>query len=204
MKDLFRGKVFGLQVSRVIEFLTLSDILMISGWGLITPIIAVFFTEQVEGGTVALAGLASTAYFLTKSLLQIPVARFIDRERGEWDDWRVMVVGSLIISASAFSYIFVRYPWQVIAVQIMYGVGGALSYPSWLAIFTRHIDRRHEGFEWSIYFTSIDVGAALTGAIGGLLAAAFGYKLVFIIVGTTSLIGTFFLAGITRELKKRA
>lgn len=200
---IFKRMIAGLKVNKVIEYLTFSDILMLSGWGMINPIIAVFFTDQVIGGSVALAGLASTVYFVTKSIIQLPVARFIDVRRGEWDDWKVMVLGSLVISLSAFLYIFVKYPWQVMAVQILYGVGGALSYPSWLAIFTRHIDSHEEGFEWSLYYTATDLGAALTAAIGGLLAASFGYKLVFVVVGVLSLAGTVFLAGITRELKKR-
>lgn len=202
MKNYFRNLVVGLKVNRVIEFMTLSDFMMLSGWGLISPIIAVFFTNQIVGGSVALAGLASTAYFLTKSVLQIPIARFIDMKKGEWDDYYVMMAGSFIITISAFSYIFIKYPWQVIAVQILYGIGGALSYPSWLAIFTRHIDRKEEGFEWSIYYTATDIGAALTGGLGGLLAATYGYKLVFVIVGTMSFLGTLFLSGVTRELKK--
>ena len=176
---------------------------MLSGWGLVNPIIAVFFTEQVEGGNVALAGLASTVYFLVKSIVQIPVARFIDLKRGEWDDYWTMIIGSLIISMSAFLYLFVRLPWQVIAVQAIYGVGGALSYPSWLAIFTRHIDKREEGFEWSFYYTATDLGAALTAGLGGLLASSFGYNLVFVIVGLASLAGTAFLAGIVGVNKKR-
>ena len=190
-------------MNRVIEFLTLSDMLMLSGWGLITPIIAVFFTEQVEGGSVALAGLASTVYFLVKSFLQIPVARFIDSRRGEWDDYWIMIIGSLIISLSAFLYIFVKVPWQVVAVQVVYGIGGALSYPSWLAIFTRHIDKSEEGFEWSLYTTATDLGAALTAGLGGLMVSFFGYNLVFALVGIFSLGGTAFLAGVTRSLKKR-
>lgn len=204
MKSYFRNLVVGLKVNRVIEFMTVSDFMMLSGWGLISPIIAVFFTNQIVGGSVALAGLASTAYFLTKSVLQIPIARFIDMRKGEFDDYWVMMAGSFIITISAFSYIFIKYPWQVIAVQMLYGIGGALSYPSWLAIFTRHIDRKEEGFEWSIYYTATDIGAALTGGLGGLLAAAYGYKLVFVIVGVMSLIGTFFLSGVTRELKRNS
>lgn len=202
MKNYFRSLVLGMKVNRVIEFMTMSDFMMLSGWGLVSPIIAVFFTNQIVGGSVALAGLASTAYFLTKSVLQIPIARFIDMKRGEWDDYYVMMAGSVIITISAFAYIFIKYPWQVILVQMLYGIGGALSYPSWLAIFTRHIDRREEGFEWSIYYTATDIGAALTGGLGGLLAASYGYHLVFVIVGVMSLLGTIFLSGVTRELKR--
>ena len=201
--QFFKRLFVGLKVNKVIEFLTLSDILMMSGWGLITPIIAVFFTEQVRGGSVALAGLASTVYFLTKSFMQIPVARFIDLRRGEWDDYWIMITGSLIISLSAFLYIFVRLPWHVVLVQMVYGLGGSLSYPSWLAIFTRHVDRKQEGFEWSLYYTTTDLGAALTAGLGGLLAANFGYQLVFIIVGVASLWGTAFLGIMAHDFKKR-
>jgi len=199
---IFKKLFVGLRVNRVIEYMTLADVLMLSGWGLITPIIAVFFTEQVEGGSVALAGLASTTYFLVKSIFQIPIARIIDKRRGEWDDYKVMIAGSLIITTSAFLYTMVSLPWHVIAIQVLYGFGGALTYPSWLAIFTRHVDRQEMGFEWSLYYTATDLGAAFTAGLGGLLAATFGYNLVFLIVGVLSLLGTLFLAGITRELKK--
>lgn len=203
MVNALRRLFSPIKINQVIQYLTYSDILMLSGWGLISPIIAVFFTEQIKGGSVALAGFASAVYFLVKSVVQIPVARYIDLKRGEWDDYWVMITGSLLITLAAFLFIFAQYPWQVITIQIIYGVGGALSYPSWLAIFTRHIDKKQEGLDWSIYFTTTDIGAALSGALGGLLAAALGYKIVFFLVGVISLLGTFFLAGITRKLKKR-
>lgn len=203
MRSLFKRYFSGIKINKVIEYLTFSDILMMSGWGLISPIIAVFFTDQIKGGTVELAGFASATYFLTKSVVQIPVARFIDVRRGERDDYLVMIIGSLFITLSAFSYMVIQYPWQVFLVQIMYGIGGGFSYPSWLAIFTRHIDRKEEGFEWSIYYTTIDLGAALTSGLGALLVTQLGYKPVFAIVGILSFLGTLFLAGIAHNLRKR-
>ncbi len=201
MKRFFR-RFLDVKVNDVIRFLTYSDLLMLSGWGIASPILAVFFTDNIKGGSVVLAGLATTAYLLTKSVIQIPVARYIDLRRGELDDFWVMITGSLIVALCAFLYIFVTLPWQVIAVQILYGVGTALSFPAWQAIFTRHIDRRQEGSEWSIYFTATDIGAALAAALGGLMAQQLGYKSVFILVGIFSLCGTFFLAGVTRRLRK--
>lgn len=193
----------GIKINQVIQFLTYSDILMLSGWGLINPILAVFVTEQVIGGSVALAGLAATVYFATKSIVQVPVARWIDLHKGEKDDYFVMVAGSLLITSSAFLFSWVTYPWQVFVAQFINALGGALSYPSWLAIFTRHIDKNEAGLEWSLYYTATDLGAALTAGTGGFLAATIGYKYLFLIVGTMSLIGTIFLAGVTRRIKKR-
>jgi len=51
---------------------------------------------------VLLAGLASTVYLITKSIFQIPVARVIDKKKGERDDFWFMIVGSLLITLSAF------------------------------------------------------------------------------------------------------
>lgn len=190
-------------VNPVIRFLTYSDILMMSGWGLIAPIMAVFITDQVPGGNVEVAGLASTIYFLIKSFLQIPVARYIDKKKGENDDFAVMILGSMIITISAFLFIFVQSVWQLYAVQVLYGIGGALSYPSWLALFTRHIDKHEEGLEWSLYYTTTDLGAALTAGLGGFIASSFGYEWVFVSVGISSLFGTLFLYGTRHYLYKR-
>lgn len=193
----------GIKIDKIIQFLTYSDILMLSGWGLINPILAVFFTEQIIGGSVAVAGLASTIYFATKCVFQIPIARFIDLRKGEWDDFWIMIFGSLLITLAPFMLIFATFPWHIYIIQIIHGVGGALSYPSWMAIFTRHIDKKEEGLEWSLYYTATDIGSALTAGLGGFLALTFGYRNLFAIVGVLSLIGTLFLSGVTANLKRR-
>jgi MFS family permease len=200
-KNFLKRFASRIKINRVIQFLTYSDILMLSGWGLVNPILAVFFTDKIIGGSVAIAGIASTIFFLTKSILQIPLARAIDAKKGEWDDFWIMVIGSLLISVSAFSFMFARYPWHIYVIQVVNGLGCALSYPGWLAIFTRHIDRNHESLEWSLYYTAIDLGSALTAALGGFIASAFGYQNLFALVGILSLLGTAFLMGVTGKLK---
>lgn len=203
MQNISRKKRKRFDINAVVQFLTYSDILMMSGWGLVLPIISVFFSGQIAGGDVKFAGLASTVYFIVKSVVQIPVARMVDKHKGEKDDFWVMVAGSLLISLSAFLYMFATTKAHVYGIQVLYGIGGALSYPTWLAIFTRHVDKNKEGLEWSLYYTSVDVGSALTAGLGGLLAASFGYQFLFWLVGVSSIAGTMFLIGIREEMKKR-
>ncbi|MFH1561625.1 MAG: MFS transporter [Patescibacteria group bacterium] len=193
----------GININRVIQFMTYSDVAMMGGWGLINPILAVFFTDQIIGGSIVVAGLATAVYFVTKSILQIPIARYVDLKRGEQDDFWIMIAGSLLITLSAFLFIGAKYPWHIYLIQFLSGVGGALSYPTWLAIFTRHIDRCEEGLEWSLYYTAVDLGSALAAGLGGVLVSQFGYQTVFLLVGLTSFLGTLFLAGIARNIKKR-
>lgn len=180
-------------INKVIRFLTFSDILMLSGWGLVNPIFAVFVTDQIQGGGVEIAGLAITIFLLTKSLTQVPIAWVIDRRKGEVDDFWVMIAGSLIIALSAFLFIFAKTISHILLIQIISGFGTALSYPSWLAIFTRHVDYHKEGFEWSIYFTLTDLGGALAAGLGGTIANYLGFQPLFLLVGLLSLLGTAFL-----------
>jgi DHA1 family quinolone resistance protein-like MFS transporter len=201
MKRYFRH-FLDLRINEVIKFLTLSDLLVLSGWGIVNPILAVFFTDNIIGGSVVLAGFATTTYLITKSILQVPVARFIDIKKGEIDDFWFMIAGSLLTTLVAFMYIFIKYPWQVIASQVVAGIGAGLSFPAWQAIFTRHVDEQMESSEWSLYFTATDIGGAFAAALGGFMALHFGYPTIFIVVGLFSLAGTLFLAGAARKLRR--
>jgi len=195
-----KGKI----INHVAQVLTVSDILILSGFGLISPIFAVFITHQIKGANLAAVGLASTIYFLIKSGLQVPLAQLIDRIRGERDDFLAMFIGSLIVSFTPLLYIFIRSVPQLFFVQAIYGIGGALSYPPWLAIFTRHITKKKMGWEWSVYYTSVDfVGAAAAG-VGGFLAERLGFRSLFLLVSLISFLGTFWLLKVCQSLKDKA
>ncbi|KKS73988.1 MAG: hypothetical protein UV45_C0016G0010 [Candidatus Azambacteria bacterium GW2011_GWB1_42_72] len=168
----------------------MGDIMFFSAFGLIGPIFAIFVTKQIAGATIATVGFAATLNLLTKAILQMPVARYIDRHKGEKDDFKFMVAGSTLVSVVPFIYLFVSMPWHLYLAQIVLGIGGALANPGWYAIFTRHIDRGREGTEWTL--ENIGVGLAAAGAAavgGGVLAENFGFYNLFLIVGVLSLVG---------------
>lgn len=143
------------EVNQVIRVLTFSDLIFMSGFGLLAPIFAIYITDQIEGATLAVVGIASTIYLVTKSLGQIPAAYFIDKIRGERDDYWSMVVGSLIVSAIPLLYIAISNVWALYLVQFIYGFSVAFTFPSWMAIFTRHVDKNKEGFEWGYISRSL-------------------------------------------------
>lgn len=188
-------------VNKIVQALTVSDILILSGLGLIAPIFAVFITDQIQGGDLRAVGLSSTIYLLAKSGFQVPLAQVVDRIKGERDDFWMMVAGSLIISLTPLLYIFIKTVPQLFLVQAIYGLGGALSYPPWLAIFTRHVDKEKTGWEWSVYYTSIDLSGALAAGLGGLLAEKLGFKPLFLLVSLVSFLGSFWLFKVSEDLR---
>lgn len=187
---------------KIVRTLILSDIFIISGFGLISPILAVFFTDQIRGGGVGVAGFASTIFLLVKSASILPIARFLDYTKGEKDDFYAMVCGSVLTSFVPFLYLVIKTPIEVYAAQMIYGLGEALSYPSWLAIFTRHIGKKKTGFTWGLYYMLTDVFGAVTAGIGGVLASYLGFKPLFVLVGVMSLVGSSVLLFFYSEIRK--
>jgi len=190
------------RINSLIKILTYSDLLIISGWGLVNPIFAVYLSTKIKNGNLELAGLAMAVFYITKSFLQIPVARFIDSIKGELDDMITMAVGTCIISIVPFLYAQVSTAAQVLLLQAFYGIGYALVTPGWLAIFTRHLDRHQEAEEWSVYNSMTSLGAALAGALGGFIAEKFGFQVLFLAVGIICIAGTSLLYFVYQDLRQ--
>lgn len=182
-----------LRANPVIKALTVSDIFIVSGFGLASPIFAVFLTENIKGGSLEVVGLAATIYLLTKSLAQLPAAEIIDRIKGERDDFGAMFFGSMAVSFVPLLYLVARTPIHIYFIQFLYGLSQAFTFPSWMAIFTRHIDRQKEGLEWGTYYTLVDLSAAATAVVGGFLADKLGFGPVFVLVSLFSFVGSFWL-----------
>lgn len=201
MENEQRGYFSLKEINPVIRFLTISDFLLVGGWGLVTPIFAIFIVDSVKGGNVEVVGVATAVYLITKSLSQIPMGFFIDKFRGERDDYLFMIIGSFLFSAVPLFYLIINTPMELYLVQFFYGIAAAATYPSWYAIFTRHMDRNKEGVEWGIYNTLVDLGAAGAAAIGGLMASSFGFIYLFVIVSAISFVGSSFLLMVKKNMR---
>lgn len=190
-----------MKINNLIKFLTLSYILLVSGWGFVGPVFAIFITKQIEGGTLELVGFATAASLLVRAIFQMPFARFVDSKKGEIDDFVVMAIGSLILSVSPFLHIWASKPIHILILQGMMGFGWAMVLPGWQAIFTRHIDRQREAEEWSICNTMVGLFAALAGALGAFLADSVGFDNLFLIVSTVTAAGCVFLYFVYQDLR---
>lgn len=189
-------------MNRTIKLLMLSDILIFTGFGLITPILAIFIKDNLVGGTIFAAGFASTLFLVTKSSIQLPFSRYVDRSE---DKIKWLIVGTFLISLVPVVYIFSEHIYFIYAAEILHGIGGGLAYPTWLGLWSTHLDKKQESFEWSLYSTGISVGTAITAVIGAFLAEFVGFTVTFLAVGLMSLAGCgilFFLERKKESIKK--
>lgn len=187
------GNYFFKDVNPVIRFLILSDTVFMGASGLLGPIFALFVEDFIDGGNAAVAGLAAGIFLFTKSVMQIPIAHFVDKIRGERDDFWLMFVFTILISITPLFYIVIDTPIQLYIIQFILGLFTAFTFPTYMAIFTRHIDKEKEGTEWGVYFTLTDLTGAAMAAVGGYLATIYGFHSLIVLVAVFSILGALLL-----------
>ena len=177
-------------MDKIIKYLIVSDIFLITGFGLIDPFLAVFIKDKLINGSLLAAGFATTLFLIAKSIIQLPFSKYIDNHK---EKIKYLIIGTLIVSISPFILILANKIEHVYLAQIIRGIGAGLAVPTWLGLFTTHIDKGKESYEWSIYITLVGLGIALSGLIGATIASFLGFKFAFFIVGILSLIGSLIL-----------
>lgn len=186
-------------MNKVILLLILSDILILSAFGLISPIFAIFLKEGISGGSIAAAGLASAIFFIIKSVVQLPLARYVDTKKGKLG---FLWAGTFLIVLVPFFYALSPTIKYIYLTQAVYALGAAMAYPAWFSLFTIHLDKKHRGFEWSLWSTGVGIGAAITAYLGALTAESFGFDKLFYIVGFVSLLGMITLLFLSKKFIK--
>ena len=191
-------------INPIIRFLIISDVVLAGAAGLLGPIFALFIEDFIQGGNAAVAGVAAGVYLFTKSILQIPIANFIDKIRGEKDDFWLMFIFTILIAFIPLFYLVISTPFQLYIVQFALGFFTAFTFPSYMAIFTRHIDKEKEGTEWGVYFTFTDLIGAALAIVGGYVATTQGFPTLIVAVVVVSFVGAMLLWPIKPYTKTRS
>jgi len=176
-------------INKIVFFLIKADFLFFSGLGLVSPVFAVFLTDKLKDGNVEVAGFAVAIYWIVRSVFEIPVAKFLDKHRGERDDLIFLVGGYFIVALVHFGYTQATLSWHIYILEFIYGVAMAFAAPGWSAIFTRHIDKGKEGLEWGIEHVAYSAGIGIAGIISGIVVTKYGFNTLFIIAGIVAVVG---------------
>jgi MFS family permease len=128
---------------------------------------------------VALVGTTISGFGLARLLVDLP-AGYLSERFGR----RFLVVGGPAITAvaSIFSGLAANF-WQLLVFRFMAGAGSAM-YMTGAIIFLADItDESNRGRLMSLYQGSLLIGSSLGPAVGGLVAALFGFRAPFYLLG---------------------
>ena len=189
-------------MNRTMKLLLLSDIFVLTGFGLIQPILAIYINDGgVNGGTMLTAGMASALFILTKSLVQLPFGHYVDSQASK-ERW--LILGTLLMAAVPIIYLSASSIYQIYLAELIYGLGSGLAYPTWLGLWSVNLDRGRESFQWSIYHTTTGVGTAATGAGGAAMASQVGFSATFLLAGLLCIVGCLVLFVLERRCAGKA
>jgi len=185
------------KINKVIKTLIASNFFLSSGWGLLAPVFAIFLVENIAVGSTAegakIAGYAALIFWVLKSILQIPISKYVDNTKGEKDDFWFMTIGTFIGGLVPFGFLLSYLPWHIYALQAVWAVAMAMLVPSRNAVFSRFLDKGREAFAWGIDSTIMGLGTGICGAFGGLIVALFGFRAVFFFAGIGTMLSALLL-----------
>jgi len=200
-RAIFRS-IASYNINIIIKILILSDFLIFAAYQLFTPIFAIFISEKISAD-LEVIGIATGIYLFSKALFEMPVGIMIDKSKSEKDDLLAAIFGTVLVGIVYFSYNFVNSVSQLYVAQGFLGLGAAIAYPGWYTIFTRHIDKGKEGFEWSLYDVLLGVGMAASAALGGFIADKYSFGVLFVLVAIVTFVGAFLLFLIKDRIYKK-
>ncbi len=181
------------KINPLVRILIVSDMLMVGAMGMFAPLYALFVEESVIDANELVVGMSITIYLLSRSILQIPIATFLDKVKGERDDYFFLATFSVLVGVLYLGFLFVDQVWQLFLMQFLLGLCVAITYPSYMAIFTRHVDKHMEGTEWGVYQTFVDLSTAALATIGGYVATIVGFDALIIMVSILCISGALLL-----------
>lgn len=150
---------------------------------MLAPIYAIF-AEDI-GATIFQISLLAFVFLSAKVLFTFVVKTFgDDLVEKEY----MLLAGFLLRAVAWFSFAFVGSIIPLFLIQVVLGAGEAFGNPSFNAIFAEHLDQgKHiqEYAEWGIINS---VSAALGTLVGGAIVTAFGFDVLFILMGIIALI----------------
>jgi len=181
-------------INRTVQIMLLYLFCIVTVESLWAPIFAVFITNAVAGATLRTVGFALAIYAIAKSVVQVPLAKFLDKTKGEKDDFYALIAGAVVAVIYPFALLWVSRVWHLYVLEMLSGLGTAALMAAYYSLFARHVDKGEEGFEWSLFSVGgMTVSGAIGSALGGILADTFGFHLLFLINGTVNLAVLFLL-----------
>ncbi len=187
-----------LQLNKIIKYLILSDLIFYTGWGLISPIFAIFIKDMILNGTAFVIGLASGINLITRSLLRVPFGVYSDKSAKK--AYGFMFFGLLISALIPIGYAYSSTPMHIYILQAILGASLSMSTAGWTCIYSRNLDRGKESTEWGVDAVAVGIGPGIAGIVGGLAVTYFSYTSVFMAVAAIGMIGVLLLLFVKKDI----
>lgn len=140
------------------------------------PVVPLFAVAL--GASPVEVGLINSSFLLMSGLLALPLGVLSDR----FGRRRIVLSGLVLAALSSALLFWSRSPGELAAIFLVFGIGLAMLGPSLMAQVADISPADYLGRAYGWYTLAIYTGMGLGPAVGGLLAARWGYRPVFLAV----------------------
>ena len=151
------------------------------------PIFSVFVVTNIAGGNVQLAASAISTYLIFRVIFEIIIGRYLSK--GKKYELHTIILGIAIIS---ISYIGLSLSGNIPTVLLFISTAGAgigIMSPSSSSIFSTHLDKNREPYEWGMHDAFVFGSMALATALGGFIVSQYGFRFLFMLAALVNIIG---------------
>ena len=177
------------------KILLFSESIILFAGALFGPIYAIFVEEI--GGDILDASTAFAIFSITSGVVVFLISRMEDRIK---EQELLVVVGYAIIGLGYFGYLFVQTPLHLFLLQAFIGVGIALYLPASDAMYSKHLDYTHAASNWGMWEGMNRLVLGVGALAGGLIVSAFGFPILFILMGIVCLASALFIFLLPRRV----
>lgn len=153
----------------IVRVLTLTDTLVWAGYFMNNAIVAIYLSDKIDIDPIRAIGFGYAIFLVSRSLFQIPIAKFLDRHKSSKDGLYAIVIGGLLMALAFISYLFIAHEYHLYLIQVGFGLGAALYLPAWRKTFTKNVDAGGEGSDWAIADTITTLSAAILTAFAAYI-----------------------------------
>ena len=129
-------------------------------------------------------GMLLSGFFWTYASFLILAGWLVDRYDVRW----VFCIGFILWSGATLATGFVSGFAALMVLRLFLGAGESVAYPSYSKIIASSFPQTHRGIANSLIDMGSKIGPALGTLAGGLLVAHYGWRVLFFVMGTLSLI----------------
>jgi len=152
------------------------------------PIYAIFVEEI--GGSLFDASFAAGLFALTAAITTVIAGTYVDNIR---ENKQVLVLGYVITGLGFLGYTYIDSVLGLFVVEMVLGVGEAVSWPAFDALYSRHLDKHKEGSEWAAYEAMAYLVGFFGAMAGGLIVTLFTFGTLFSLMAALCFISAVYL-----------
>ena len=174
--------------SPIVKAFIISELFLWSSWYAIIPIFGVFVVKDVPGGNIELAASGYSVYLVSRVIFELVCGKTFSNS-SEHKKLYVSIFGLILAGLGTLAFALTKSLALIFIAFGIIGLGIGIASPVKNSLFSTHLDKNKETTEWGIYDAVVYICIALSTALGGFIAAGYGFQIFFVIAGIWMLLG---------------